>query len=392
MDFNFSEQQREIQDSMERIFADLCSDEHIKRVAPASGSVLHDQLWRELAAAGIFGLPFDERFGGLELGLVELCLILELQGRSVAPVPLLSSVVECAMTIADGDNEALQQTVLPGVISGEVILSPVSTYHGIQREQQHSALAAIRHNDGYRLTGRSGFAPWVGAAKGYVVSLSAGSDAESDAGSDVNVVAFIEAGHSGIEVVEQQAISGEPAGYLRFDNCVIEPQQIIADGEAAQRLQQSQQHRRWIGLAALQVGVLDAGLKRTAAYVSERKQFGRALGSFQAVSQQAANAYMEIESLRSAYWRALDDVQADTDLSMSASVAAYWVAQAGHLAAHTELHLHGGIGQDLDYPIHRYFLWAKQCERYAGNRTQCSLNIGRQLMSADAKQLEQLCL
>jgi len=85
---------------------------------------------------------------------------------------------------------------------------------------------------------------------------------------------------------------------------------------------------------------------------------------------------MENETLRSAYWRALEDVEQGNDLAMSATVAKFWVGTAAHNSAHTFLHIHGGIGQDLDYPIHRYFLWAKQTERYLGAPEAMAVKIG----------------
>jgi len=94
------------------------------------------------------------------------------------------------------------------------------------------------------------------------------------------------------------------------------------------------------------------------------------------VSQQAANAYMDNEALRGAYWRALDYLEQGEDFAQAAAVAKYWVAKSGHKAAHTFLHLHGGMGQDLEYPIHRFFLWAKFCERYLGSADDLILGIG----------------
>ena len=376
MNFNFSEDQIAIRESVERIFTDLCDDDAIKALS-GSGQPTHTKLWAQLAETGILGLPFSEAHGGMDMSLVELCQVIELQGRSVAPIPLISTVVESAMTIADCDNQDLQGRVLGDVINGKLIISPARPYSGVQASEPLVL-------DGDRLSGRSGFVPYAGLAQGYVVqagSLEHGS-----------VLVYCPRDAQGLECIEQTAISDEPAGYLRFNDTLINSNDVIAQGDYARQLIATQKHRTWVALAALQVGALDEGLKRTAAYVSERKQFGRALGSFQAVSQQAANAYMEIESLRSVYWRALDDIESGADFSVSAAVAKYWVAEAGHQAAHIVLHLHGGIGQDLDYPIHRYFLFAKQCERYLGGADEISALLGQQIMQSDSARLEQLCL
>ena len=374
MDFTITEQQQSIYDACERIFIDHCSDDKIKALSldlNLEQANMHTELWQQLADSGILGIALSEQYGGQGLGLVELCLILELQGRTVAPLPLLPSLVQAAMTIEASDNRSLKDELLPQVAEGKLILSSAQTYTGIQAAEP---LHARLDGDQYLLQGRSGFVSYVAVAQAYLIST------KTDSGEDIMLLCDADA--DGLSLVKQRSISDEPAGYLSFDSVVIPEQRILAFGKAASDLMQDQKHRSWLALAAMQTGVLDEGLKRTADYVSQRKQFGRVLGAFQAVSQQAADAYMEIESLRSVYWRALDDYENNPqDFALSAAVAKYWTGIAGHKVAHACLHLHGGIGQDLDYPIHRYFLWAKQCERYLGSPDSLAPLIGAAVFS-----------
>jgi len=118
--------------------------------------------------------------------------------------------------------------------------------------------------------------------------------------------------------------------------------------------------RALVALCALQVGVCDAALEQTAAYVSERVQFGRPIGTFQAVAHRAADAYNDVQAMRlttlAAAWK-LDNAP---DATADVHVAKWWVAEGGHRVVHAAQHLHGGIGADVEYPIHRYFLWGKQ--------------------------------
>lgn len=370
MDFEFNEDQLAMREAAARVFTDMCSDDKVKQLTNArAATTMHTALWQQLAELGILGLPIAEKYGGMEMSLLEFCLVLEQQGRTVAPVPLISTVVESAMTVAAGDNEQLKETLLPKVVAGELLLSPAGSYSGIQA---FDALAVAKDGADHVLSGRSSFTPYAGLADAFVVAVGNGSE---------SVIALVANDADGIKVVEQVAVNDEPAGYLIFDKVRISVSNIIAQGDLAQQLIEQQQQRAWIAQAALQVGVLDEGLKRAAEYVSERKQFGRPLGAFQAVGQQAANAYMENETLRSAYWRALDDVEQGNDIKMSATVAKFWVGTAAHNSAHIFLHIHGGIGQDLDYPIHRYFLWAKQTERYLGTPEKMSIKIGDALVA-----------
>ena len=380
MDFSFSEEQEAMRDSLQRMFGDMCDDDQIKKLSQ-SKALVHERLWQQLADAGIFALPFSEDAGGLGLSLVEFCMAVELQGRYLPQLPLISSVVESALAIEQGENAAIKDSVLPGVIDGSHILCSARRYTGLQPSE---ALSISCDENGVKtINGRTGFAAYAACADGILLELN-GEDGAL-------LLVYLNAQANGVTCIEQTAISGEPAGYFVFSQVEFSDKDIVAQGQRAEELVTAQRHATWVALAAQQTGILEEALRRAAEYVSERKQFGRALGSFQAVSQQAADAYMEVESLRSVYWRALDDIQSEKDIGVSAAVAKYWVAQAGHKVAHTALHLHGGIGQDLEYPIHRFFLWAKQAERVLGSVEGISSELGRMLLSSSDTELAELC-
>jgi alkylation response protein AidB-like acyl-CoA dehydrogenase len=371
MDFNFTEEQQAIADAAERVFAELCSDDSIKELSSADRP-FHADLWAQLAESGMLGIVIGEAHGGLGMSLVDLCLVLESQGRFVAPIPMISCLVECAMPLDRCANEALKAELLPQVAGGELLLSPVRSAYGFVVQEPLTATAV--EDGAFAVDGVSGMVPYAGLAQGFVVAAPCGAE---------DLVVFHCSGDThGVRVSEQQTTSGEPAGHLSFDNVRVDASRVLATGEAARDLIERQAQDSCVAIAALQVGVLSEGLRRTAEYVSQRKQFGRPLGAFQAVSQQAADAYMAIESLRGVYWRALDDIENGQDAALSARVAKFWVGEAGHKAAHTILHLHGGIGQDVDYPIHRFFLWGKHLERYHGTPAQVALETGG-LIAAD---------
>jgi alkylation response protein AidB-like acyl-CoA dehydrogenase len=134
-----------------------------------------------------------------------------------------------------------------------------------------------------------------------------------------------------------------------------------------------------VGLCAIQLGVTDKALRMTAEYTTTRVQFDRPLAHFQAVGQRAADAFIDVEGIRLTLWQAayrLDEgLPADTEVE----VAKFWASDGGHRVAHAAAHLHGGVGVDVDYPLHRYFLWAKKLELTLGGSTQQLLRIGRHL-------------
>jgi hypothetical protein len=135
--------------------------------------------------------------------------------------------------------------------------------------------------------------------------------------------------------------------------------------------------RATIGVCAQQLGVLERALEMTAAYATERVQFGRPIGSFQAVAQRLADAFIDVEAVRLTMWQA-----AWSEHERDIAVAKFWAAEAGHRVAHTAVHVHGGVGIDLDSPVHRYFVMAKRLEFTLGHATESLLRLSDNLVRA----------
>lgn len=365
MNFNYTEDQLAIKDVAERIFRDLCSDEHIKQCFKQA-QPFHKELWQQLAASGLLATPLPAEFGGSEMGLTELGMVIEAQGKSVAPIPLVETIVECAMPISHFASDALKKRILPGVSSGELLLSAVRPYSGLRDKSPLRVQAA---GEQWILNGDSALVAYAPVANGFLIAAT-----QQDGG---HWVGYCDAQVEGLSVVAQRSTSAELAGHLHFNNVIVSADNTLAINAEAANLLEWQAQRTFTALAAQQVGILREGLKRAAEYTNERKQFGRSLSSFQSVSQQAADAYMAIEALRGVYWRALDDLENTGAAELSARVAKFWIAEAGHVAAHIFLHIHGGIGQDLDYPLHRFFIWAKKNELYLGAASQHAAALGR---------------
>ena len=165
---------------------------------------------------------------------------------------------------------------------------------------------------------------------------------------------------------------------------------VTLDGARGDRLGGGSDALAWlvrratVALCAMQVGVTDRALRMTAEYTSAREQFGRPLSAFQAVSQRAADAYVDVQGIRltaqAAIWRLAEGHEADADASIA--VAKFWSAEAAQRVVHAAQHLHGGVGVDVSYPLHRSFLWAKQIELGLGGGTHQLLRLGGMIASA----------
>jgi len=364
VNFTYTEDQLAIKDVSDKIFRDMATDDQVKACFNED-IPFHKALWKTLAESGLIAATLPAEVGGSEMGMTELSLILEGQGTSVAPIPFVETVVECSMPIAQFASSELQQKVLPAVVAGESILTAVRPYEGLQ---DFVPLTAVADGSDWVLSGVSSLVSYAPVATGFLVTALTENGGRW--------VGYCDADVDGLSQTQQRSTTSEAVAQLAFDGVKVAAADVVAVGEKAAELIEWQVQRSYVAIAAQQVGVLRDGLRRAAEYTNERKQFGRPLSKFQAVAQQAADAYMAIEALRGVCWRALDDIDAGRDAALSARVAKFWVCEAGHVAGHIFLHIHGGIGQDLDYPVHRYFTFAKRNENYLGAGTKQSVALG----------------
>ena len=185
----------------------------------------------------------------------------------------------------------------------------------------------------------------------------------------------------GVAVERQVVTHGEPQGRLLLDGAQVSDDALLGDPASGGEIVEWLLERAQLGLAALQLGVAQGALQDTAAYVSSRKQFDRPIATFQGVALRAADAFIDIEAMRAvlleAAWRLQEGLPARTEVA----AAKWWASMAGHRVVHTAQHLHGGMGADIEYPIHRYFYWSKQNGLLFGAAGQQAAGIGAELVA-----------
>jgi alkylation response protein AidB-like acyl-CoA dehydrogenase len=141
--------------------------------------------------------------------------------------------------------------------------------------------------------------------------------------------------------------------------------------------------RALLGLAALQVGVCEEALRLAAEYTSQRQQFGKPLSAFQGVALKAADAYIDTEAIRVTVLQAAWKLSVGRPATADVLVAKWWASEGGQHAVHVTQHLHGGMGADVDYPVHRYFLWGKQIEDTLGGASATLARLGDVIAEAE---------
>jgi alkylation response protein AidB-like acyl-CoA dehydrogenase len=180
-------------------------------------------------------------------------------------------------------------------------------------------------------------------------------------------VFLVERDRAGVSVLRQQVVDRADAGLVECTDVAVTGADRLAGpgADAGEWLRL----RGTVGLVAQQLGVLERALELTSDYARERKQFDQVIGAFQAVRQRLADAYTDVEAVRLTLWQAAWCLAEGHDAAQEVATAKFWAADAGHRVAHTAVHIHGGVGIDVDHQLHRYFVAAKRGEFALGGAT-----------------------
>lgn len=366
MDFSLDDQQQAIGDLASQVLGDASTHERLRDLERSDGPRLDRDLWASLARTGVLGAFVPEEHGGAGLDLVALGAVLEHAGRTAAAVPLWETLGLGVPAIERFAPGPLAAEVLAAVAAGTMVLT--AAWHEEGSEPLRPTTTAERSGDRWELTGTK-------------VCVPAGAVADA-----VLVPAAVESGSVGLFLVRTDAegVGIEPLRTTLGDPqaavlLAMTPAELVAEGHDSLRWAYERAVATQCSLAA---GVVGEALRLTSDYTKERKQFDVPIASFQAVAHRAADAFVDVEAVRLTALQALWRLAADMDASAEVASAKYWVAEGGQRVVHTAQHLHGGVGVDRDYPLHRYFLAAKEIELQLGGSTRQLLELGT-LIAAD---------
>jgi 3-oxocholest-4-en-26-oyl-CoA dehydrogenase beta subunit len=365
VDFSTTEAAADLGGLVRTITESVCTAEH-QRELDALDQCFDRDLWGKLIEADVLSAAAPETLGGGGFGVLEQVGVLVALGRRLAAVPYLESVVLGAGALARFGSDALQREWAVPAVDGSKILAVA-----LDGEMGQGPVQATATGDGYTLTGSRTQVAYGPVADAFLVP------AETDSGTQVFVVSATD---SGVTVGALDTTGHGSVAHLELQGVDVSSARLVAGTDVAAWLTT----HATLGRSAFQLGVLERALEMTAEYAREREQFDRPIGSFQAVAQRLADGYIDVKGLRltltQAAWRLSEDLPADVEVG----TAAFWAADAGHRVAHTTVHVHGGVGIDLDHPVHRYFLAAKQIEFAVGGATGQLLRIGRELADTPA--------
>jgi alkylation response protein AidB-like acyl-CoA dehydrogenase len=363
MDFGLTEDQLALQDLTKKIFRGLAPSESLRAVE-AGGNGLHRVVWEALAKAQLLGIAFPEDVGGAGLGMTELCLLLEQVGDSVCPVPVLPTLVMAGLPIARFGTADQRKALLEPVLGGDSILTAALVSSALP-------IDARPDGDGWVLHGATECVPALHLASRVLVPARTG---ERSFG-----VFLVDPRSPRARSERQIGTSGEILGRLSLDGVALRGADVLGDPRRGAEIVDYALDRTYLGQCALELGIARRALILTAKYASERHQFGRPIGTFQAVAQRAGDAYVDVEAIRLTLFRAVWLLDQGRDARQEIAVAKIVAAEAGHRVVCAAQHIHGGIGFDRDYPLHRYFLASKQNEFSFGSASAHLARLGRMI-------------
>jgi 3-oxocholest-4-en-26-oyl-CoA dehydrogenase beta subunit len=383
MDFDYSEEQEAVRQLAGQIFGDLVTHDRLKEVEAAAGEdgPFDRELWRELASAGLLGIHLDEEVGGSGLDFVAACLVIEAAGRTAAYVPVVETMVYGAVPIARFGTDAQRKAWLTGVAAGETVLTAaLAELQGeiILPGGTEPATTATAQADGsWTITGTKACVPAALVADALLVpALCKQSD-----GAVTGVGVFVvDAAAPGLTMTRQATTTGRPEAIVELSGVPVPADRRLGgdDADGAAVIGLVAEHAT-TALCVLEAGVCAAALELTAEYTKTREQFEKPIATFQAVGQRAADAYVDTEAIRLTAWQAASRLAAGLPAAPEVAVAKYWAAEGGQRVVHAASHLHGGIGVDRDYPLHRFFLLTEQIELTLGGANESLRRLGRML-------------
>ncbi len=359
MNFAFSEEQEELRKSVRRFLDQKSPETEVRRLMETTEGY-DPAVWSQMAQQlGLQGLAIPEEFGGSGYGYVELVVVLEEMGRSLLCAPYFSTIALAANALLSSGDDGAKKEFLPGIASGETIATVALTEDAGKWDEAGVTLEATRAGDGYTLTG----------SKSFVID-----------GHTANLILVAARTGAGVSLL---AVAGDAEGLTRTPLSTMDqtrkqarlefastPARLVgAEGSGWATLTKTLDLAA-VALAAEQVGGAQRVLDMSVEYAKVRVQFGRPIGSFQAIKHKCADMLLEVESAKSAAyyagWAAAED---SDELPVVASLAKAYCSDAYFHATAENIQIHGGIGFTWEHPAHLYFKRAKSSELYLGDPT-----------------------
>jgi alkylation response protein AidB-like acyl-CoA dehydrogenase len=368
MDFGFSDEQEMLRQTAHDFLAENCPTTFVRQMmeddqgyAPA--------LWKKMAELGWLGLAFPEEYGGQGLGFVDLTVILEEMGAALLPSPFFSTVILAGQTILIGGSEAQKHAYLPKIAEGSLLATLAMTEPSGRCDAEGiTEVQAVSEGNGFQLSGTKLF-----VLDAHVSDLLVVAARTKDAGDKSFGVSLflVDAKTPGISVTLLKTMDQtRKQCEVVFDQVSVGRDRLLGHLDMGWPILQKVLTLATAALCAEMVGGAQRVLEMSVHYAKERVQFGRPIGSFQAIKHKCAEMMLQVESAKSAAYYAAWAVDEDVpEVPLAVSMAKAYCSDAYRYTAGEGIQVHGGIGFTWEHDMHLYFKRAKYCECTFGDAT-----------------------
>lgn len=352
MDFSLTDEQRMLQDTVERLVQDQYGFEQRRGYMQAEGGFTRE-MWNQMAELGLLGVPFPEEIGGFGGGPIETMLVMEAFGKGPVLEPYVATVTTAGQLIADAGSDAQKEAILEPMVGGELILAFA---HG-ERDNRYSvtqvSTRAERGGSGYKLTGHKAVVLHGDSADKLVVSARTSGDTMDAEGISLFLV---DTDAKGVSIQGYPTIDGLHAAEVKLDGVEVGEDALIGQEGKAADLIELTQDRGAFAVCAEAVGAMTMACDMTLDYLKQRKQFGVPIGTFQSVQHRMVEMRIELEQARSATMKAAAKLAGDSaaERRHAVSVAKHQVGVGGRFVSEQSIQLHGGIGMTEEYALAHY--------------------------------------
>jgi alkylation response protein AidB-like acyl-CoA dehydrogenase len=362
MDFALSSEQELLKNEARQFLDTECPKKVIKQIEESEPGY-SPEIWKKMAGLGWLGLVLPEEYGGVNGSLLDLAVLFEELGKTALPTPMFSTIVLGALPLLDAGSDQQKKELLPRVVGGELMLTLALSEPEVDYNPAFIKTKAKYDEGSFVISGTKLFVPYAGVADYMLVVARTARTTSNGKGITVFLVPIRS---KGIRITALNTSAGDRQFEVVFNRVIVSSKDILGKADEGWPLVGRALLRATAIQCAQTVGVMQQALSMTANYTSTRIQFGRPIGSFQAVQHRLANMLTDVEGARWLSYQAVYRLDRGLPAAREVAIAKAWTSDACQRVAYGAQHLHGGIGMDLDYDLHFYFRWAKVMELSLG--------------------------
>ena len=364
MNFGLNEEQQILRDSAHGFFAKECPGTFVREMAEDEKGYT-SELWRKMAELGYMGVLFPEQYGGYEGSFLDLAVLLYEMGYVSLPGPYFSTVVHGAITLLEAGNETQKREILPEVTSGEEILTLAWTETSGSYAAQEISLKAELRNDHYILTGTKLFVPDAHVAD-KIICVARTQEPTGDYEEGVSLF-IVKRENPGLTVQVHRTLAGDKQCEVDFDQVEVPAENLLGELHRGWPVLKKVLQKASVAKCAQMIGGGQRAIDLTVPYLKEREQFGRPVGSFQAVKHHCANILTLLDTSKFMTFQAAWRISEGLSFEKEASMCKAWVSDSYRQLVALAHQVMGGIGFMEEHDLQLYFKQAKAGELAFGD-------------------------